>query len=248
MEKKNLYILSNLGILFLFVFFSNAAIYYDDQITEIMNESAVLLIDSTMTIDYSGSVEDEFGPGLKDSLIREYLGKRIEKLFTVLSTFTSVKLRTNLQTQNLRKVVLQHKPDRLCFNVSFTENDRSINLKYAIYLKNIKIFSGAVIQTVTPSHLSLIPIKPLIIDADFLIWNRDKEKAARWGRVHCNVNKSLEVTMEDWEKVTRLLVSKIVEDSPFEKKVDLNEIDSDSAKTPQEIKKGKVTFKKLNKK
>jgi hypothetical protein len=251
-------------LLFIIACTPKFVVYNSGNNIQVKNESAVLYVDPVISIYQTGLLENLHGKHLKDSLLREYICLKLERCIADSSEFMSVHSGMQPDSLNTRNVVLKYKTETLNFKVSVLSDFRDASQKYQMYVKNIKViyaltlqagmFESAIARGLSTNFGSsmllypILPKQPISLSSDFLIWNKEKMEAVRWGKIHCYINSGISETIEAWDNAIAQLAGKIVEDSPFEKKVDLKKNGSDSAKTTQEIKKGKVTFKKLNKK
>ncbi len=192
--------------------------YYHDYFEE--KTVGVIIHDNKISIKYIGDVENEFGKGNTNELIKKYFYSAFPKHFQDSSIFSKVYMDSSYDQSNLKKVIVTHQ--------SRNERERKFYMPdsgtiihlnqgipdFVLILQGLKITSlpSASVIMVGFTPIAAIPSKPVTYISRYVLWDNRKGEMAGWGSCQVSQATGVAVTLKTWHLATGKFVRHIISD------------------------------------
>lgn len=184
-----------------------------------------MILPERMSINYTGDVKEEFGPGKTEALIDSFFRDEIDKQIKIQSIFDTVFNSTI--TSNYDNEMLNFENKGESFNFKVPKAGQTIECKEgkpemivfidALFIKsNLDVSGYFGSMNYGPSFSSK---KDLIIEGKYILWDNMSGKLVSYGYINSVDENSFAVTKEDWINAMSDFVRKMIDPTQFKKSI-----------------------------
>lgn len=192
-------------------------------------ETCTIVLPEYIRVNYQGDVENEFGKGDQNKLIRQFLRSQLKKEIQTSAVFKDVTTGTTYDNIPRQSVTLTTRKGEKTFSLpkdgqklycsSGTPDIviilNEINLSSLFEMHISAGYSGEYMDP-SPNFSSS---KDLVMESKFMIWDNRSAQLVSYGFFQVVEKNRFAVTIDDWLRLIELVTDTILEKTPFKKRL-----------------------------
>ena len=193
---------------------------YDYQTFE-GRKVGVIVYNDSISINYRGDVENEFGKGNTNELIKKYFYTEFPEYLQDFSIFSEVYIDSCPEQNDFKSIVMvrANPRDQKGIKLFMPDSGTVIPLNrgtpdYVLILQDVRITSipsaSIILYGFVP--VAAVPYKPVTYVSEYVLWDNNKRKMAGWGNCESSISTGVAATLETWNLATGLFARHILSD------------------------------------
>ena len=170
----------------------------------------VIIHDDSISINYKGDVENEFGKGNTNELIKNYFFTDFPKHLQDSSVFSEVYMDSCIDKCDFKKgIVTPGSRDQIERKFYMPDSGQIVQLNngtpdYILILQKFGISSVPSANVIMYGFVPIaaVPYKPVTYKSHYVLWDNIKGRMAGWGNCTISVSTDVAVTMPTWHLAT----------------------------------------------